>query len=504
MPAIDNPYNNPPPPEPGASADGDRLRLPGRDDRDTAADAVAVQYLTTAAASVWKPQNGGVVAYAGLRPPRGESSVRVRLLGAERIDAGGQWRGPLDGAASRLTFPMRQENGEWRIAAAPNALLVPQTFYEQAFQDAALYYFDPSGRILVPEVVHMPQGQQLVTALVNALLLGPRTPPGVARTFVPPRLTVSPLVVTKGSVNVVLNGPDPGAFNRRTTRLILSQFSWTLRQDPTVRTFTLNIAGHQLTDASGASTFRVDNPEADHYDPAYPPASSQLYALRRGLLVSGQANRLTPVGGPFGTSVQGIGAFAVSLGDDQVAATTPTSLLVGPVRSGAAPRRVLTGGGLLSPAWDFSDRLWDVQNRSRGGAVVLQVSQGRASVVRVPGVSGEDVSRFLVSRDGSRLVAVLRGTQRDRLVVSRLRYDGRVRVRGPGRRRSGGRAAPALGCATSAGRHRPRSPCSTRRRRPRRRSACSTSTARWPRTRSHPSSCRARPSAWRRRLRRPA
>ena len=86
-----------------------------------------------------------------------------------------------------MSFPMRRENGEWRIAAAPNALLVPRGFYDQAFQDASLYFFDPSARILVPEVVHMPQGQQLTTALVQALVLGPQPSlAGVVRTFIPP------------------------------------------------------------------------------------------------------------------------------------------------------------------------------------------------------------------------------------------------------------------------------------------------------------------------------
>jgi hypothetical protein len=208
---------------------------------------------------------------------------------------------------------------------------------------------------------------------------------------------------------------------------MLSQLAWTLRQDPTVRTFTLTIAGRQVTDASGASTFRVDSPDTDH-DPAVPLASSQLYALRHGLLVSGQANHLTPVGGPFGTSVEGIGPFAVSLDDDQVAATTSDSLLLGPVRSGAQLTRLLSGGGLLPPAWDFANRLWEVQNRARGGAVVMTIERGQPHPVRVPGVSGADVRRFLVSRDGSRLVAVLRGAHRDRITVSRLRYDGNGRV----------------------------------------------------------------------------
>jgi hypothetical protein len=58
------------------------------------------------------------------------------------------------------------------------------------------------------------------------------------------------------------------------------------------------------------------------------------------------------------------------------------------------------------------------------------VTGGHAHQVRVPGVTGEQVERFLVSRDGSRLVAVIRGRGADRLVVSRLRYDARGHVLG--------------------------------------------------------------------------
>ena len=420
-PAIENPDNNPQPPRAGMSP---AAIVNGFFEAMTATplqSSTAQRFLTTAGRAVWEPRR--VVTYAGILPsPRGGQSVGVRLRGADLVGAGGQWLGHVSPAASQITFPMQLEDGEWRIAAAPDALLVPRTFYDQAFSDASLYYFDPSARILVPEVVHVPQGQQFTTSLVHALFLGP--PPslvGVARTFLPPGLSVGPVVVTNGIADLTLRGPDPGPTNSRTNRLMLTQLAWTLRQDPTVKAFTVNISGRQVTDAAGASTFRVA--DFDHYDPSVPSGSSQLYALRRGRLVSGQANHLTPVGGPFGTAAQGIGPFAVSLHDARVAATTYDSLLVGPVRGPGPPTHVLSGTGLLRPAWDFAGRLWEVQNTKSGGAVVLYLAHGRTHEVHVPGISGEDVSRFLVSRDASRLVAVIHGRSRDRLVISRLRYD---------------------------------------------------------------------------------
>jgi hypothetical protein len=224
-------------------------------------------------------------------------------------------------------------------------------------------------------------------------------------------------------VAVSLNGTDPQTLNPRGTKQMLAQFAWTLRQDPSVQSFTLTIDGRTVTDGSNASSFRVDSPEFNTYDPAVPLASSQLYALRHGLVVSGQVNHLTPMSGPFGTKARGIGPFAVSLHDDQVAATTSDSLLLGPVRGGEGPTTVLSGTGLLRPAWDFANRLWEIQNQ-KGAAVVVEISHGKVRTVRVPGITGENVRRFLVSRDGSRLAAVVRGTDADSLVVSRIRYTG--------------------------------------------------------------------------------
>ena len=435
------PFNNPPPPAPGASPDAivagfleameaTPLRLPP-----------ARSYLTRQAQDEWQPSQVLVYGSHSLPETKGqvEDQVDVRLRDADRIGASGSWQGRVSTDAARLSFPMVREDGEWRIADAPDALILQRSFYEQNYtsqdtsQSTSLYFYDPSGRILVPEPVHVQQGSQLATALVTALLRGPRQSlSGVERTFLPPGLTVRLAVaVDRNLAAVSLEGPDPGPLSQQTTLQMLAQLAWTLRQDPSITMFTLTVADRVVTDAAGRSRFPVLAPEFDAFDPAGSRATPLTYAVRRGLLVSGAVTDLTPKGGVFGTQRLGIGQFAVSLDDARVAAVVPAGLQVTVGES--TPITVLAGGGLLRPAWDNAKRLWAIQNDPGQGAAVVCVADGRTDRLRVPGISGEDVRRFLVSRDGSRLIAVVRGPVTDRIRVSRLRYDADGGVTGASR-----------------------------------------------------------------------
>jgi hypothetical protein len=388
--------------------------------------STAREFLSTQAQQQWKPQR--VVTYRDHTQPHGTDHVAVRLRGADQVGEDGQWEGLLSPAARRVTFPLTREDGQWRISQVPDALIVPRTFYDQQYQEAEIYFFDPSGRILVPEPVHVPQGS-LASALVRALVRGPsRSLTGVVHSFLPPALSAEPVPVSNdgvADVTLTLNGQAPGPMSRSTTELVLDQLSWTLRQDASITGFRLSIAGHQVTDptgTTGSTIFRFDTDETDSHDPAVSKASSQYYALRSGRLVSGQLTHPTSVDGPFGEQRVGIGAFAISLNGEEAAGVTSEGLLVGQVSQPGPAVRVVSGSDLLRPAWDFSHRLWEIQDSSRGG-IVSYVRRGRDHVVRVPGITGHDVTRFLVSRDGSRLVAVLHGPSTDRIMVSRIRYD---------------------------------------------------------------------------------
>jgi hypothetical protein len=431
-------FNNPPPPGKDDSPaeivagfleamEATPLRLPP-----------ARGYLSKGAQQQWHPSQ--VLVYGSHTLPQGEDQVEVKLRDADRIASSGYWQGSISADAARLSFPMVREGGEWRISDPPDALILQRGFYEQNYtsqdtsQDTSLYYFDPTGRILVPEQVHAPQGSQLASALVQGLLQGPgRAMRGVEQSSFPPDLTMAlPVAVDHDVAQVSLNGASPGPLPRTTTRLMLAQLAWTLRQDPSVTAFTLEVDGHAVTDAEGLSRIPVRAEEFQRYDPTWDAATLVTYALRRGLLVSGPVGDLTKVMGPFGTHDLGIGAFAVSLDGDSVAAVGEDSLRLGQVLGDSPPVVVQSGPGLLRPAWDFADRLWEVQN-SPDGASVDYFAGGKRHRVRVRGVSGRSVRTFTVSRDGSRLVAVVRGPDRDRLVVSRLRYNAEGRATGASR-----------------------------------------------------------------------
>jgi len=387
----------------------------------------AKAFLTSQAAGEWHPRQ--VLVFGRHTPPFGRRNVVVGLHHTDLIGASGRWRGRAPSDDSTISFPMIQEHGQWRIAKAPDALILQRDFYEQNYtsqdtsQNTSLYFFDPTGRILVPEPVHVPQGSQLATALVKGLLRGgASTLNGVERSYFPRGLSVSLSVPVDRSVaEVSLSGPDPGPLSSQTMQKMLTQLSWTLRQDTSIREFSLTVVDRAVTDSSGQTRFPVEAAEFAHYDPAVSKANALFYAERRGRLVSGPIIRLTPAGGPFGTDRLGIRRFAVGLDNLRFAAVVPAGLQV-VVKDDRRPTTVLSGSGLLRPAWDRANRLWEVQDVPGRGAQFVCIAHGRTVPLRVPGVTGEDVRRFLVSRDGSRLIAVVHGPE-DRIVVSRLRYD---------------------------------------------------------------------------------
>lgn len=395
----------------------------------------AKEFLTSDAAAAWSPEDKTITYVDSPPPPLREtaSGVAIELAEPHYLDAQGVWQGTLPKAQRTIDFPMSFEDGEWRIDAAPDALIVPETWFEQRFQTASLYFFDPTASILVPEPVYAPSGRQLASSLIQALLLGPG--PGlnrVSQSFIPEgmALQLSVSVSADGIADIALRG-DPGQLTPPSIELMLVQMAWTLRQVREITALRVSVNGSPVALPNGVSSYRIDG--GAEYDPAGYQSTPLLYALREGRLSSGSsAGGIEPVSGPLGASAIGIRSVGVSLSAESVAGVTDDgrSVLVAPV-SGSEndPIRTVYSGGtdLLRPGWDFADRMWLV-DRTGDGAVVNWVSGKRTETVDIPGITGRRVSSFVVSRDGTRLVAVVRREGRTAIVVSRIAHNRSGRV----------------------------------------------------------------------------
>lgn len=392
----------------------------------------AREFLTQDAAASWTPEDE-TITYAG-NPRIAESGVgvSVTLRDPDHLDARGTWQGPLPRERRTIQLPMAFEDGEWRIDRAPDALIVPESWFARRYRQVALYYFDPTSSILAPEPVFVPKGKQLASTLTQALLIGPsRGLDRVVRTFIPSGLTVnlSVPISDEGIADIGLKG-DGGDLTPQSIELMMAQLAWTLRQEDEIRALRVSINGQSVPLPGGVSAYRVDG--GAEYDPAGWQPSPLLYGLRDGRLASGDSGTLDPESGPLGVEALGLRSVGVNLSGTQAAGVTTDggSVVVGPVGDGDAGRvrTVATGGtDLLEPAWDFADRLWLV-DRAAGGGRVSYVAGGLQRELRVPGISGREVRSFVVSRDGTRLAAVVRRPAGDQVLLSRIARDRAGRI----------------------------------------------------------------------------
>ena len=394
----------------------------------------AKQFLTTRAADSWRPERrtllyqGRDVSADPVRDTSTRTSVALRLTSTYALDAGGRWDGPArDVEANGLRLGLVRERGEWRLSSVPDAMVVPLGYFQDHYARYALHFFDPSGRLLVPEPVYLPRGAQGATLLVDHLLEGPRQPDrGVERTYFPrrTRLAVSVPIRSDGVAEVPLTDEVLELEGADLTRA-LAQLVWTLRQVPDITAVRVT-AGGQLLRVPGAGPV-LDVDSAASFSPFVSYAEDALFSLRddevQEVRPFAQPER-TPLvrlpaavpGSRLGVSLQA--TLAALAGPDDLVRTYPAGSGVdSPAGSGAAA----TTAPSLRPLWDWSRRVWLVDPAGGRGAVRVSF-EGRLTTLPLAGLPAGRLTAAALSRDGTRLVVALapRGAVGARLFLTRV------------------------------------------------------------------------------------
>jgi hypothetical protein len=404
---------NPPGPRPGAEPDEIVSGFLSAQQAVPVSTRVAQEYLTEEAASSWRPERRTIV-YTSQRVVAEGTGVTVRLEGTSALDASGRWRGEWsqDGRGA-LRIRVEREGEEWRIVDPPPALTIPRSHFESRYEPFSLYFFDPTGSVLVPEPVYLPVGVQAATRLMAGLLQGPpRGSRDVERSYLPPGtdLGVGVPVRAGGIAEVPLTQQmtdlRPGDLSRA-----LAQIAFTLRQLPEVAGIRVLVDGAPLS-MPGEDDEVLPAGAGQEYAPTLDWASPDVFGLRgrQILRVSGSAESTVAVLPPRSVADGGPPrSLGVSIAADRAAVVSGdgTQVWVVTAREGArvGPRRVWSGTDVLRPMWDRTDRLWLV-DRTTSGSTITVVSDDGTRRIGAGGLEGARIEAAALSRDGTRLVVV--------------------------------------------------------------------------------------------------
>ena len=195
--------------------------------------SVAREFLTDEFAQRWNPAaqvliRDGAPGFA----PGDETSLMVDVRVSASVDEHGSYEENLEAERVRLRFTLERENGQWRIANAPNLTVVTSPVFSVVFNAFPVYFFNNTQNALVSDLRWFPSRASTGTKLVNALLAGPawHLAAGV-RSSIPTgtKLTIDAVNVQDGVAQVDFDSTalEADALERR---LMLTQLRATLMQ----------------------------------------------------------------------------------------------------------------------------------------------------------------------------------------------------------------------------------------------------------------------------------
>jgi hypothetical protein len=387
-------------------------------------DSIARQFLTPTAAQNWSP-DAAVVVYDDQTIVERPDGVWVRIGTLGRLDQRGSWTSSNPASPDlRTELRLTKIDDEWRIVNPLPGVYVNRDHFLRSYMPLSLYFFDPTETVLTPDPTYLLIEAGTATELVRNLLRGPtRDLVGIAVTYAPASTELTgPVVVSEAGRATVPLSADILTLSDQEQQLFAAQLTWTFRQLSDIEQISLQVAGATVDIPGVGTSFSVG--EFSGYDPAAFAANRQLFALsRRGMVFLDDAGPVQLSGPIAGVSRRARSAAVDPTGAvGAVVSADGRAVTVAGVDSDSTdlPQVWLRGGvHLLRPSWDVHQLLW-VVDRRRGGAVLHAIWRGRDRIVKAPGLSGQRIAGFAVSRDGVRFAAVIETAEAARLVIAKI------------------------------------------------------------------------------------
>jgi hypothetical protein len=376
---------------------------------------VARQFLSRGFADTWDAGESVLIRTGSATTERlGENTIAYNIVVSATVDRDGTYN-EYPVAPQSLAYEFVQENGEWRIDAAPDGIVLSTGTFTNLFSEHTLYFLDPNRQALVPDVRWFPSGTAAFR-VVSALLNGPPAwLQGAVGTAFPEGTQLSSprrVAIEDNGVAVVDLTEEALSANETQRQLMRLQLEASLGAVPSVSTIELTVGGTPLMIAPMGPTAPQLRPQVD----------SRMLVLRDGEFGYLANDRITVIEGlsekvvatnPTDVTLSSTGTVAATLGENGVSV----------VRAGVDnPVLIDDRPGLIAPTMDGYGYVWTVQ-RSAPGSIRVSDLEGNQFAVPTTLPSDGQIVSLEVSRDGARIAALLATDAGSRLVVASIIRD---------------------------------------------------------------------------------
>lgn len=370
--------------------------------------AVARLYLTSEAGARWEPSEGVQVFKGTPELTLAGTTVSLDAQLEGQISKSGNYEINQNAKTLNEQFSLVRENGEWRISALPQGLVLSTVDVQRAYRNLSVYFFNPQFSTLVPDARMIPvPGDGLAAGLLQALLAGPSQwlAPAVKDSFpLGVGLNFNRVPIENGVASVDLTA-DASFASDEARRGMAQQIVWTLRQVPEVRAVSIT-AGGQILTVQGMP-YPIPRDEWPEIDPSGLSQGSQaIVANWTGVfqLKRVGTTRLAGVPGVANsafTQVVTNRSSGMLAGLDVLGRVWSTPLDSNPSWSQLPIKRVVQ--------WIEFDPLSGLWLRDLEGGLQVWDAPGPLKSIRAIGLpAGASVVKAVPSRDGTRAALIVR------------------------------------------------------------------------------------------------
>ncbi|MGH3637054.1 MAG: GerMN domain-containing protein, partial [Mycobacterium sp.] len=377
---------------------------------------IAREFLAPSFTSLWKPDQSLIVDTGSGRvyTRMAQKAWQLAVNPVADIDATGGYTEVDASSPVTLQFSFVKTSNGWRISKAPNGTVLDLPTFGDVFSPHALYFFSPDLGYLVPDLRWFASGQSTPTSIVKALLAGPSTwlGGGAVSSAFPEgtQLSADSVPVDNGRAEVDLNG-EANQANPAALRLMKLQLERSLAGVTGITTVSISVEGNAVTvpDLAAASTPQ-SNPLVDSRPLVY---TGHDFGFLTGKSVSDL---------PVSAEVAALKPRAVTVSADHKSAAVLAASGVYAV-SKAGAKLVDARTGLIAPSLDPYGFIWSVPS-SQPGKVLAVRPGGTQYAVATSWPEAASIASLAVSRDGTRLIALLRtGSQTSFVAAAIIRGD---------------------------------------------------------------------------------